>query len=199
MSWQLGRSKLMTTAQTADSESLRLVASTTTPTRYRVDVIASSVADVILSAGGWLFDRAKFGWDVNLLIAEPSDVRSLHILGLRAVPFDLPCHSAIEWAPNSALAVAAGVLNTDDRVREIVFTALERGLGEVTLWGDTGSTEFHRRTQDVQHRLSTAALAFKAHALTAAVLPPGPLTPTEKFRSGTRWCPPYEPDLLPIG
>ncbi len=116
----------------------RLVASTTEPTRYRLDVIASSVADVILSAGGWLFDRAKFGWDVNLLIAEPSDVRSLHILGIRAVPFDRACHSVTEWAPTPALAVAAQVLKTDERVREIVVTALERGLGEVTLWGDTG-------------------------------------------------------------
>jgi hypothetical protein len=179
--------------------SRRLEASTTTPTRYRLDVIASNVADVIQSAGGWLFDRAMFGWDVNVLIAEPSDVRSLQILGIRTVPFELTCQSVTEWTRAPALAVAAEVFNTDARVREIVATALERGLGEVTLWGDTGPTEFHQRVEDVQHRLSAAARAFKAHALTAAALPPRPLTPTEKFRCGSRWCPPYEPDLLPIG
>jgi uncharacterized membrane protein len=30
----------------------------------RHDVIASTIADVVRSAGGWLFDRAMVGWDV---------------------------------------------------------------------------------------------------------------------------------------
>ena len=47
--------------------------------------------------------------------------------------------------------------------------------------------------------LSRAAQAFKAHALSAAALSPAVIVPTETFRSGSPWLPPYEPDLTPIG
>jgi len=30
--------------------------------RYRLDVVAADVADVVRFAGGWLFDRAMAGW-----------------------------------------------------------------------------------------------------------------------------------------
>ncbi|MBV8789682.1 MAG: hypothetical protein JOZ00_23760, partial [Mycobacterium sp.] len=30
--------------------------------RYRLDVVAASAADVVQSAGGWLYDRAMAGW-----------------------------------------------------------------------------------------------------------------------------------------
>ena len=33
--------------------------------RYRLDVVAAGVADVVRFAGGWLFDRAMAGWDVT--------------------------------------------------------------------------------------------------------------------------------------
>ena len=171
----------------------------TTLTRYRLDVVASSVEDVIVSAGGWLFDRAMAGWEVNLLIAEPSDARPLQILGISALPLESAFEPVANWPPTRAIAVAADVFNSDQRVGGSVVAALDRGLTEVTLWGDSWPPGFHRRANAVQHRLSAAARAFKAHALSAAQLPPGSITETEEFRSGSRWCPPYERDLLPIG
>jgi hypothetical protein len=170
-----------------------------TLTRYRLDVIASSVNDVVLSAGGWLFDRAMAGWEVNLLIAEPSDARPLQILGISSLPLEPALASATDWPCTQAIAVAADVFNTNERIRESVVVALARGLTEVTLWGDKWPPEFHRRADAVQHRLSSAARAFKAHALSAAKLAPAALSDTENFRSGSRWYPPYEPDLLPMG
>jgi hypothetical protein len=171
----------------------------TTLTRYRLDVVASSVDDVIRSAGGWLFDRAMAGWEVNLLIAQPSDARPLQILGINALPLGNAFEPVANWPPTQAIAVAADVLNNNQSVRGSVVAALDRGLTEVTLWGDTWPPGVHRRADAVQHRLSAAARAFKAHALSAAQLTPGSITETEEFRSGSRWCPPYEPDLLPIG
>ena len=38
--------------------------------RYRLDVVAGSVVDVVRFAGGWLFDRAMAGWDVSVLLTD---------------------------------------------------------------------------------------------------------------------------------
>src|SRR5689334_16677717 len=44
---------------------------------YRIDVIASGIADVVTSIGGWLFDRSMAGWRVNMYAADDPDVRPL--------------------------------------------------------------------------------------------------------------------------
>ncbi len=40
---------------------------------YRLDVVAANPADVVCSVGGWLYDRVRAGWDVNVLL--PHGVR----------------------------------------------------------------------------------------------------------------------------
>ena len=52
--------------------------------RYRLDVVAPSVIEVVTHAGGWLFDRVMAGWDVSVYIADRTDVRPLQILGAQA-------------------------------------------------------------------------------------------------------------------
>ncbi len=168
-------------------------------TRYRLEVIATDVADVVRSAGGWLFDRARSGWDVNVLVARPSDVRALRILGVHTGPLETTAQSAATWPRAQAIAVAADAFNADARVREIVASALERGLTEVTLWGDAWPAELHRRAGEVRHHLSAAARAFKSHAVAAARLPSDPIGGSERFRSGSQWCRTYETDLVPVG
>src|SRR3954454_7449288 len=37
--------------------------------RYQLNVLAASAQDVVQSAGGWVFDRARAGWDVNVVLA----------------------------------------------------------------------------------------------------------------------------------
>jgi hypothetical protein len=167
-------------------------------TRYRLDVIAASVGDVVQSAGGWLFDRVMAGWDVNLHIVEPSDARPLQILGIDAHCLDETLGSPTAWPSGHSVALAADVFKTHARVRKNAARALESGLTEITLWGDSWPPEFNRRAEAVQHRLSAAARAFKAHAMSAASLPSGSIAATETFRSSRRH-PPYEPDLIPIG
>lgn len=53
------------------------------PAGYRLDVVASDVADIVQSAGGWLYDRIVAGWQVNVLLPPTSDARALRILGVR--------------------------------------------------------------------------------------------------------------------
>ncbi len=43
--------------------------------RYRLDIVAPSVAEAVRHAGGWIFDRVMAGWDVNVLLAQPGDTR----------------------------------------------------------------------------------------------------------------------------
>ncbi|MGE5696147.1 MAG: hypothetical protein ACM4D3_13210 [Candidatus Sericytochromatia bacterium] len=161
--------------------------------RYRLDVIAADVDDMVTSAGGWLFDRAMAGWDVNVHLPDAADARALHILGLRVRRFT---DEVARTTEAQALAVAGDMLNADARVRDRVVTALRQGSSEVTLWGATWPPHV-RGAQEVQHRLSSAARVFKAHALAAATLPAA-VSDIETFRTGPTWCPAYEPDLLPI-
>jgi hypothetical protein len=40
------------------------------PLRPRLDAIAPSLADVVPSAGGWLFGQAMAGWDITVNTAD---------------------------------------------------------------------------------------------------------------------------------
>jgi len=155
--------------------------------RYQLNVVASSTDEVVLSAGGWLCDRARAGWDVNVCVAGGADPRPLAILGAAAVDLNAGYASMISSASQvGALAVSAQLLATDTRVRDEVMRALKHGLAEITVWGKQWPAEFGRQAEPVQHRVSAAARAFKSHALAAADVSTGTVTPTETlFRIGT--------------
>jgi hypothetical protein len=135
-------------------------------TRYRLDVIAQTVQDVVKSAGGWLFDHRMAGWDVTVAVCEGGDFRPLQILGVDAL--ELNSGSWQERPSPQCLAVAADLFHRNERVRHGVFQALEHGLPEVTVWGEPWPEELHRSIGQVRHRLSNAARVFKSHALAAA-------------------------------
>jgi hypothetical protein len=155
--------------------------------RYRLDVVAASEVDVVQSAGGWLFDRARAGWSVSVLLARTCDTRSLRILGLQAL--DLNSKSVLELVstatcmPGQSLAVSAEVFTADVRIREKVFKALDHHLTEVALWGEGWPFEVNRTMTRVQHVLSPAARVFKGYALAAAGTPCDSVEPTETLLS----------------
>ena len=167
--------------------------------RYRLDVIATSVVDVVRFAGGWLFDRAMAGWDVTVLVADHPDDRPLQILGVQVLDLE-DALAAVETRPRpQALAVAADLFGCDPRVRQGVLQALDHGVTEVTLWGETWPAELDDSVGLVQHRLSMAAKIFKAQALAAAAVPHGSIGYLETFRSGLLTCPSVAADLVPAG
>ncbi|HEX3546651.1 MAG TPA: hypothetical protein VHU62_08750 [Mycobacterium sp.] len=155
--------------------------------RYQLNVAAATMADVVSSAGGWLCDRAWAGWEVNVLIADHHDPRPLKILGATALDLDAEFGSVMTHAsPGGALAVSADLLRTDGRVRTDILRVLKRGRTEVTVWGESWPAEFGRQVDPVEHRLSAAARAFKAHALAGVAAPEGSPGSTETlFRIGT--------------
>ncbi|BAX94399.1 hypothetical protein [Mycobacterium shigaense] len=172
--------------------------------RYRLDVVASSVADVVRCAGGWLFDRAMAGWDVTVLLSDPgddADERPLQILGVKALGLELALASVDIRPRPQALAAAADLFDCDSQVRRGVLRALDQGATEVTLWGETWPAELDDSVGLVQHRLSSAAQVFKGRALAAASTdgsaPIGSIGLIETFRSGLLAWPSVAADLVP--
>jgi hypothetical protein len=175
--------------------------------RYRLDVVAADVVDVVRFAGGWLFDRAMAGWDVTVLLTDHSadhpDARPLQILGAQVLDLEealASFDSGVDPRPRpQALAAAADLFGCDSRIRQGVLQALDHGVTEVTLWGETWPVELDDSVGLVQHRLSMAAKTFKAKALAAAAVPHGSIGHIETFRSGLLACPSVAADLVPAG
>ncbi|MFY2859014.1 hypothetical protein ACOJVU_04120 [Mycobacterium sp. THU-M104] len=167
--------------------------------RYRLDVVAPDVADVVRCAGGWLFDRAMAGWDVTVLVADHPDARPLQILGARVLDLE-DVLATMESRPRpQALAAAADLFGCDPRVRQGVLRALDHGVTEVALWGEEWPAELDESVGLVQHRLSMAAQIFKSRALAAAFVSDGAVGPAETFRSGLLAWPSVAADLVPAG
>ena len=166
--------------------------------KYRLDVIASSPADVVGSVGGWLYDRVRAGWDVTVLLPQQCDSRALQILGMQAVDLDAQALSASTECAARGLAVSADMYAADARIKQAVLSALDRRMTEVTLWHDGWPLAVGHRTTPVQHVLSGAARAFKRHALAAAGIP-GTVGPTETLLSDMKASLPVDSELIPVG
>jgi hypothetical protein len=166
--------------------------------RYELNVIASSGVDVVQAAGGWLFDRCMAGWEVNVLLPNRNDARSLRILGATTVDLHAGLTSFLRGSDRAAaLAVAAELLAVDDRVREEVLEAVRSGLTEVALWGASRPTNVGGHVESMRYQLSAAARVFKGHALIAAGLADREVGYTESlYRSGYQ---PFDSDLIPAG
>jgi hypothetical protein len=152
---------------------------------------------VVRFTGGWLFDRGMAGWDVTVLTPKDFNARPLRILGARPLdPTGLaPIKRGGPWP--QALAVEASLYGTNERVRQLVRDAVDDGVAEVRLWNATSTAGIDRATVPVQHRLSLAALAFKAQALEAADLPTDSIAVTETFRSDRACLRSRTPDPVP--
>jgi hypothetical protein len=150
--------------------------------RPRLTAIAPSVAEVVRSAGGWLFDQRMAGWDVNVLTTDHNDLRPLRILGARAHDLDTVLASPIVLGPClRSIAASADLYDSDERVRQMVQNALEAGVAELRLWGDTQRARLLPLAGLVRHRPSIAACAFKVQALVAAGIPAAAAADVEVF------------------
>lgn len=137
--------------------------------RYRLDVVAATAADVVQSAGGWLYDRVMAGWEVTALLTHECDARPLRILGVQA--WGPGAAIAVTGSTSQTLAVSAEAFGADPRVREKVLNSLDDRLTEVALWGEGWPLGVNRTMTRAQHVLSAAALRFKRYALSAAGIP----------------------------
>jgi hypothetical protein len=166
--------------------------------RYRLDVVARSVPEVVKFAGGWLVDRAMAGWDVTVLISADQDMRPLEILGVDVIDLEAALEDWTDRPHPQTVAVAADLLGCDERIRRGVLGALDSGQTEVTLWGERCPDELDGTMRSVHHELSAAARAFKAQALAAALDPDADAVgDTETFRCGLAALSSVAADLTP--
>jgi hypothetical protein len=162
--------------------------------KSRVAVIGRDAAEVVRFSGGWMFDQALAGWDVNVLTLDDGNVRPLRILG--ANPHDLAPLLAPGVAVGQclhAVVVPADLYHAEEGVRRIARNAMEAGSAELLLWDDDqspvlglpGPVSAGHGPVPVRHRLSLAARAFKAQALAAARVPDADavVAEAEVFRS----------------
>ncbi|MCW2511958.1 MAG: hypothetical protein JWR11_1000 [Mycobacterium sp.] len=148
--------------------------------KYQLDVSASDVADLVRSAGGWLFDRSMAGWDVNVVITGGCDPLPLQILGVNTEPSEVDDDVSAP-ARGLALAASSDAVGADPELRAELLRAMKRGVGDVLIWGDSLPEGIERGVEEVEHQLSAAARAFKGYALTALGLV-DEVGPTEAFR-----------------
>lgn len=160
--------------------------------KYRLDVLAIDSAEVAGTIGGWVFDRAMAGWEVNVLLAEPDCGQPLRILGARAGVLAGGADAVFAEAA-AGLAVSAALMAAHPYLVDDVRRTTRAGRTEVVVWG---GAELAGPVDRVHYRPSAAARVFKRHALTAAGRPDAVIGDVEDmFRGGHR---PVDSDLLPV-
>ncbi|OAN39658.1 hypothetical protein A4X20_16795 [Mycolicibacterium iranicum] len=162
---------------------------------YGLTVITADVDGAVASAGGWMCDRVRAGWQVTVSVPAGSDVRALTILGVHTEVTESAA-DVLRGTP-AAVAVDARVLRHEDELRTTVLQLVDAGRVEVTVWGASALFGSDGRFDTVRHRLSAAARAFKSHAVRATGLPPAEHC-TEEFVSTALWYPPDGVDLVPV-
>jgi hypothetical protein len=151
---------------------------------HRLTVLAPTAVDVVAFAGGWLFDRVAAGWNVSVFLVEHSAEQSLRILGADNVDLCTAGMCAQQVRVGGAVALSTELVSDGHPFRPSLLRAFGARRTAVTLWGNSFPAELSCGADPLTYQLSTAAQAFKAHALVAAGAPREMARPTELFRRG---------------
>lgn len=162
----------------------------------RVDVIAVDAADVVRSAGGWLFNRSRHGWAVNVFLVEHYHGQALQILGAKVLPLQYLSELPTSREGPHLFAAAADVIGLGNGACTGVAKVLTRARGRVVVWGSPLPTKLDRGLENLQHRLTPAGLAFKAHAMRAVEAEDTVPGPSEQFRGHMKAMTPCDFDLV---
>jgi hypothetical protein len=133
---------------------------------YTLVAMAPSVAELVAMAGGLLCDRALTGWAVTTVAdGDASDAAALRTLGVSicCAPADLAV--SIERVQPQTLVVPTELLTRDGF--ENTLAAFDLCGTELLFYGRETSTA-RLPCVAIEYQMSSAALAFKGHALTAA-------------------------------
>ncbi len=151
-------------------------------TPHQLLVLGIDTADVVTGAGGLICDSVRAGLDVKVYTETIDEEQALRILGVSAC--ELPDRFEFESEWPDAVFFAAALHERHPGVRRLITGAARRRCTDAGVWGGTWPLE--RETgAGIEHRLSTAARAFKFHAM-QAVGKPAHISPTEPFQSGVR-------------
>jgi hypothetical protein len=133
--------------------------------RYRVEVLAANVGDLVTHTGGWIFDLAKAGWDVAVVVYGREGTLPIRILGVNVVEFNQRSVDDAARRYPQLLAVAPDLLEQHPDVRRRISEAIDAGVTEAVVWGPSVSEADDHRVDVLAHEPSNAARIFKSRAL----------------------------------
>lgn len=138
------------------------------PRAYQIHTIATCAHDVVVGIGGWLFDHARQGWKVSVMLSEPAQSSALNILGISAREID---YASWPSAENVNLVVASTELYERDQAlrRHIVKASRDRHTN-VWLWDPNGRRVAPHESKGLRYTLGNAARVFKTQAMVSAEL-----------------------------
>lgn len=145
---------------------------------YRLVVLAPDTADAVSAAGGLVVDALRAGWRVAIYLETQAHAQALQILG--ATGHALPLTFDVESHRPDAVVFAAAMYHQHRGVRRFIADATRRYGADVAAWGGTWPAA-PTSAAEIKHRLSSAAYAFKHHAL-KAVGTDAPSSNNEAFR-----------------
>jgi hypothetical protein len=146
---------------------------------FKMVVVATDTADAVAAAGGLIFDSVRAGWTVDIYLETHSDDRALRILGAEGEIVPAAFEFEAEWP--DAVILAAALHERHRGVQRLVAGSTRRQHTDVAFWGQAVPAGFD--DANMEHRLSTAARAFKRLAMDAAGLAPSSAL-VEPFRGG---------------
>lgn len=146
-------------------------------TPCRLVIAAANAADTVAAAGGFIYDSVRQGWYVDVYLENPGHERALQILGV--VGQEIPDSFEFEQWPD-AVYLDAELYERHRHVRRLVSESVRQQHADFAVWQQRSQEGVDARPV-LEHRLSTAARAFKFHAMKAAGLTARP-TATESFR-----------------
>jgi hypothetical protein len=146
-----------------------------------VIVAATGMAELVQFAGGWLFDHVLNGWNVVIAVTDHTYSAAVGIGGVPVVALDSELLSPQAGPRPREVAASMALSQSDPRLRAGLRSLLDDGETDIRLWGESPAHELGHPFTPVQHRLSVAALAFKATAWAAVSAQAEPIEIIERF------------------
>lgn len=147
---------------------------------YASVVMGPSADDVVATAGGYMYDYALAGWDIVAVCADAVQSNALLVLGV--TPVDLNAVSKREPGPGMDRWPSAHTFNIHRAIIGVLRGVSRNPLLDVQVFRSVPPGSRSAAYGQMHHRLSTAARAFKWHALRSVREPVPIVDPTETFR-----------------
>ncbi|ULE34481.1 hypothetical protein [Mycobacterium sp. IDR2000157661] len=133
-------------------------------TPYKLVVLAPDTTDAVAAAGGLIVDSTRAGWQVEIFLETGSAERALRILGVGSHTLPGTFDFGLHWP--DAVVFAASTYDAHRGVRRFISDAARRHRANVACWGGACPSS-PVSAAAVEHRLSSAAQAFKYYAMKA--------------------------------
>lgn len=125
-------------------------------------VVAQTVSEAVVHAGGWLFDQAASGLQTAAILLEPAEGNTLAILGATSTTLESSLADIDFDSGPLVVVMPARLYDTDRRVRDLAKRLFANRRAVVFFCAADDED-----TAVVRYPLSYGARAFKAAALRA--------------------------------